>query len=149
VFTAVTFTIGEIVFAAEISKIQEVKRRVSLSVIPGTPDTVAGLYNMRGRIVTIYDLNAIFKNEQSSFEPHNCICVILKNKNDEHHGFIVDKAGDVQVFTDQQCDPVPANGRDGEYKYTEFIVKQNNDIILMIDPKKIIDEIELSGGMKV
>lgn len=49
------FRVGTLVCAAEVDQVREILPRLPTTRIPGAPPVVAGLVNVRGRLVTVVD----------------------------------------------------------------------------------------------
>lgn len=52
----VSFNVGDQVFAAPIMMVQEVLRALPVTELPGAPDFLAGVVNLRGRVTPVVDL---------------------------------------------------------------------------------------------
>ena len=51
-----TFRLGEEEYAVDISQVQEIVRLSDITPVPGAPDYVDGVLNLRGRVVAVMDL---------------------------------------------------------------------------------------------
>ena len=49
------FRVGSVVFAAEAERVREILPRLAATRIPGAPEVVAGLVNVRGTLVTVVE----------------------------------------------------------------------------------------------
>jgi purine-binding chemotaxis protein CheW len=54
-----TFRVGDDVFGLEVSRIQEVMRDHDLTPVPRAPPALRGLINLRGQIVTAFDMRTV------------------------------------------------------------------------------------------
>ncbi len=54
--TFVVFTLGESEYALPLDRIAEVLRMVAVTPLPGTSDPVAGVIDLRGRVIPVLDL---------------------------------------------------------------------------------------------
>lgn len=63
---AVIFRIGEVVCAAPAGIVREILPRLPATRIPGVPDTVEGLVNVRGSLLTVLDGHLLLQQERRS-----------------------------------------------------------------------------------
>lgn len=137
--TLLAFYLGKDLFGIEITKVKEINRNVEFTPVPEASPNVAGLFNMRGQIVTLLDLTKILKGECCE-EKGRTACIILKTtpNNLDYAGFIIDKPKDVISIKEEWCESVPANLDDIESEYLKEIVKLEDELIMVIDPEKIL-----------
>lgn len=137
--TLLAFYLGEALFGIEITKVKEINRNVEFMPVPEAPPDVAGLFNMRGQIVTLLDLTRILRGKCCE-EKQRTACIILKTTpdNPDYAGFIIDKPKDVISIKEEWCESVPANIDDIESEYLKEIVKLEDELIMVIDPEKIL-----------
>ena len=63
---AVIFRIGEVVCAAPAGIVREILPRLPATRIPGVPDAVEGLVNVRGSLLTVLDGHLLLQQERRS-----------------------------------------------------------------------------------
>src|SRR3954464_14980897 len=61
---AVIFRIGEVVCAAPAGIVREILPRLPATRIPGVPDEVEGLVNVRGSLLTVIDGHLLLQQER-------------------------------------------------------------------------------------
>jgi len=70
------------------------------------------------------------------------ICIILKSPKDpDQVGFLIDSPGDVIEIDQQACEVIPANMGETESEYIESVIKLEDDLLMVIDSKKIFSPI--------
>jgi purine-binding chemotaxis protein CheW len=70
------FRLGSECYAVETRHVHEVHPLRELTPLPGTPDFVRGIVNLRGRIVPVYDLKKLFDlPEQGLTDLHRIVVV--------------------------------------------------------------------------
>jgi len=87
-----TFLVGDGLYGVPLSRMQEVLRPQTLTRVPLAPPAVAGLLNLRGRIVPAVDLRTLFGLERRPV--HGGLIVIRSD--DGPVALLVDEIGDVQ-----------------------------------------------------
>src|SRR5438045_9232154 len=98
----VTAMIGGQLFGLPISRVQDVFMPERLTRVPLSPREIAGVLNLRGRIVTVVDMRArlgLPKNEEG--KPPMAVGVDLRG---ESYGLLIDQIGEVLRL--------PGNGRE-------------------------------------
>ena len=56
----VTYRLGEETYGINVMQVQEVLRYTEIAPVPGAPDYVLGIINLRGNVVTVIDTRARF-----------------------------------------------------------------------------------------
>lgn len=88
----VTFEIGEQLFGVPIDDVQDVFKPQRLTPVPLSHPDVAGVLNLRGRIVTMIDCRQHLGMGRSSYEGMMAVGV---ERAGESYGLLIDKIGDV------------------------------------------------------
>ena len=129
---------GEL-FGIDITYVKEINRNIEYSVVPKSPTNILGLFNMRGQIVTLFNLAKILGYEASESE-NRSICIILKATQGSANqvGFLIDETGDVLDLEDDTCEVPPANVDELKYKYIKKISRLEKELLMIIDTGKII-----------
>ena len=135
-----TFYLQGELFGIDIKVVKEINRKIMYTEVPGAPDFIVGLFNMRGQVVTVFDLASRIHGREDVI-PDNPTCIILKNQNtsSEHMGFIVDRPGDVLDVKDEWCEPMPGNIDHIDGQYIKEVVKLEGQLIMVVDPEKIFN----------
>lgn len=88
----VTFEIGDQLFGVPIDDVQDVFKPQRLTPVPLSHPDVAGVLNLRGRIVTMIDCRQHLGLGRSSYEGMMAVGV---ERAGESYGLLIDKIGDV------------------------------------------------------
>lgn len=118
--------------------IREINRNVEYTSVPGARPYIVGLFNMRGQVVTLFDLSKLIGLTQET-EMKRSTCIILKAPaNDPNQiGFLIDKPGDVIDLDQEECEIPPANVVGVEGEYINQVVKLRDQLLMILDPEKI------------
>ncbi len=103
----VTVYIGEQIFGLPILKVRDVFNVSDLTPVPLAPASVAGLFNLRGRVVTLLDMRAIL-GLPAIDEGVQRIAVGIEWQG-ESFGLLVDKVHEVMALTDATREANPPN----------------------------------------
>ncbi len=133
-----TFYLCDNQYGIDIRLVKEINRKIKYTPVPGAPPHIVGLFNMRGQVVTLFDLAEILGYDDLC-EKDNPTCIILKNREQrpDFVGFLVDKLGDVRDVSPEECEMLPVNGDQVQDKYLKEIIKTESQLIMSIDPDKI------------
>lgn len=105
--TLCTFYVGEQLFGVEVSSVQEVIKNLNITEVPLADESVRGLINLRGQIVTAIDLKQRIEGTPSQ-NPENLVNLIVRTT-DGLASLLVDRIGDVRVFNQSDSESVPPN----------------------------------------
>ncbi len=97
------FKIREQFFAVPIGKVAEILRMVEITKVPQTETFVAGVMNLRGKVVPVIDLRMRLGFQTMEVTKHTCILVVDSDTGSK--GMIVDAVVGVQTFAADQLDP--------------------------------------------
>ncbi|MCC5464319.1 chemotaxis protein CheW [Pelosinus baikalensis] len=136
-----TFYLAGSLCGINIAFAKEINRNVKYTAVPGGASHVVGLLNLRGQVVTLFDLTQILHLNQKQ-EDKKTKCMILKGLfQGDHVGFFIDKLAEVIDITPDMCELPPANIKNLQGRFISEIVKFNKEIILILDINKIFDAI--------
>ncbi|MGE0565351.1 MAG: chemotaxis protein CheW [Pseudolabrys sp.] len=103
----VTAVIGGQIFGLPILHVQDVFAVTRLTRVPLAPPEIAGLLNLRGKIVTLIDLRRRFGFDAvASDGPRMAVGI---EANGESYGLLIDSIGEVMRLDAEDCEPVPIN----------------------------------------
>ena len=107
--TVVTFGVGDETFAIPVSKVQEVLEMRQISRLPGSPDHVLGVIDVRGHGVSVIDLRRIMKlPEEGDSEATRIIVLWLDEADlDARVAMRADRVYEVTLLDDDRIEPVP------------------------------------------
>src|SRR6202789_1271104 len=103
----VTAMIGGQLFGLPISRVQDVFMPERVTRVPLASREIAGVLNLRGRIVTVIDMRARLgmpKNDDG--KPSMAVGVDLRG---ESYGLLIDKIGEVLKFPEEHGEKNPVN----------------------------------------
>jgi purine-binding chemotaxis protein CheW len=104
------------------------------------PPEVAGIVNLRGKIVTILDLGLRLGFPRAVPGGDSRI-FIIENRN-EFVGLLVDRVDEVVEVERDQWQPPPANIRLGQGRFFQGVYRNRGRVITVLDPGAILSEME-------
>lgn len=106
-FEYVTVHIGDQLFGVEVKEIREVFMPQDVTSVPRAPGEVAGLLNLRGRIVTAMD--ARVRLGLPPRDPDAPVMALGLEEGTELFGVLVDQVGEVMRLKLDTLEPTPAH----------------------------------------
>lgn len=133
-----TFYLRDNLLGIDITLVKEIDRNVEYTPVPGADPHIAGLFNMRGQVVTLLDISKIMGYEDNNWE-RKVSCIILKaGAGDQSQaGFLIDRFGDVLDINDDECEPPPANAGGISGEFIKKVVKLKQELLIILDPERI------------
>ncbi len=102
----VTVTIDDQLFGLPIARVQDVFVPDRLTQVPLSPPEIAGVLNLRGRIVTAIDMRRRLGLHHDGKLPTIAVGIELKG---ESYGLLVDAVGEVLKLAKDACESKPVN----------------------------------------
>jgi len=112
-----SFYAGGECFAVDVTLVEKVARNIPVTPVPAAPETVTGIANLKGRVITILDLAALFgrgglnpAGEEPCIAAGTINAVIFKpfSGADGQMGLLIDAPGDLIDIEDEVILPPPA-----------------------------------------
>ena len=118
-----SFYLGESLFGIDILLVREINRSVDITPVDLVSESILGLINLRGQLVTIFDLGTQLGLGKTDISKSSR-CVVLKttdeisgyqqsqqisdSTSEDMVGFMVDRIGDIITVDSQNIEPPPA-----------------------------------------
>jgi len=125
-----TFALNAQLYGVSIGTVREINRVSEITPVPRTPDFVAGVMNLRGKVIPVVNLRMKLGFEAIPHTKETCIIVIETTLGQV--GMIVDSVSGVIELSSTQIEPTPNLGDTN----TEFVLgmgKVENKVIILID----------------
>ena len=133
----VTVTIGDHLFGLPISRVQDVFVPDRLTRVPLAPPEVAGILNLRGRVVTAIDMRSrLDLGSRETGQPVMAIGIELKG---ESYGLLVDSVGEVMQFPNSACEAKPVNLDASLACVAAGIYRLEGQLMIVLDVDHVLD----------
>ena len=133
----VTVMIGGHLFGLPISRVQDVFVPDRLTRVPLAPLEVAGILNLRGRVVTAIDMRArLDLGMRQPGQPVMAIGIELKG---ESYGLLVDSVGEVMRLANSECEAKPANLDSRLARVAGGIYRLEGQLMVVLDVDRVLD----------
>jgi purine-binding chemotaxis protein CheW len=133
----VTFRLGDELYGIDVLRVQEVLRMTEISSVPGAPDFVLGIINLRGRVVTVVDTRVRFGLPSKPVGEGSRIIVV--EVSDKVIGLLVDYVAEVAYVPDSQIETVPNVGADDGNRFVSGVCNRDEELLIMLDLAKLVN----------
>lgn len=136
-----TFVLDGEEYGAEILKVREILGLMDITPVPQTPDFVAGVINLRGKVIPVIDLRSRFQMAPVEATEETCVIVVDTTWKDSEAvmmGVVVDTVREVVNIDSSQIDPPPAFGQDISTDYILGMGKVGEKVKILLDIDKVI-----------
>lgn len=133
----VTVVTGGQLFGLKLERVRDVFLPRGLSVVPLAPPEVAGLLNLRGRIVTAIDLRRRLGLPPRA-DGGTPVAVGIEERS-ELCGLIVDRVGDVLRLKPSSYEANPANLDPRWMKVCGGVHRLDEGLLIVLDVDKVLD----------
>jgi purine-binding chemotaxis protein CheW len=144
-----TFWVDGIYLGVDVSEVQEVLRYHDMTVVPRAPESVLGLINLRGQIITAIDLRSRLglPDRPEGDLPMN---VIVRSEG-ESISLLVDDIGDVIATDELALEPAPVNLPSPVRGALRGVMPMPETLLLILAVDRVVDvsaEPNTTGGNK-
>ncbi len=133
----VTATIGGQLFGLPIQRVQDVFMPERLTRVPLAPPEIAGVLNLRGRIVTLIDMRG--RLGLPSTTSHGPAMAIGMELGSESYGLLIDSVGEVLRLDDAAREPNPINLDPRLARVAAGIHRLQGQLLMLVDVDRVLD----------
>ena len=133
----VTALIGGQLFGLPILRVQDVFAPERLTAVPLSPSEVAGVLNLRGRIVTLIDMRC--RLGLGSREDGQQSMAIGVESRGESYGLLIDSVGEVLKLNNQSWEPNPSNLDARLASVSTGIYRLDSQLLMVLDVDRVLD----------
>ncbi len=132
----VKFHIADEVFGIEIKQIFKILKPQEIFKVPNTPPFIEGLLNLRGQVLTVFNLRKRFNMPEKENDENTKILII--NQNDLLLGFTVDSVSEIVRVPDEDFVETPPELVSFDRRFLSGVAKVGEKLILLLNLEKIL-----------
>ena len=136
----VTFKLDGETYGINVMQVQEVLRVTEIAPVPGAPDYVMGIINLRGNVVTVLDTRKRFGLPSAKMDDSTRIVIIESEQ--AVVGVLVDAVAEVVELRRSEIELSPNVGNDESSKYIEGVTSANDVLLILVDINKLLSSEE-------
>ncbi|KGI85668.1 MULTISPECIES: chemotaxis protein CheV [Exiguobacterium] len=133
----VIFQSGPFIFGINVMKVREIITMLPLTPLPGTPEAIMGLIELRGEVMTVIDLPMVIGHPRDVGENDR---LIVCEFNGEKSVLRVDQVTEIKRISWEQID-TPSDLARGMQGITNGVVKTGDQMIILLDYERIALEL--------
>ncbi|PFG55668.1 purine-binding chemotaxis protein CheW [Vibrio sp. ES.051] len=136
----VTFQLEEETYGINVMQVREVLRYTEIAPVPGAPDYVLGIINLRGNVVTVIDTRSRFGLIEGEVTDNTRIIVIESER--QVIGILVDSVAEVVYLRSSEIDTTPSVGTDESAKFIQGVSNRDGKLLILVDLNKLLSDDE-------
>ena len=115
-------------------------RAITLTPLPGAPDSVEGMFSFRGRLVPVIDIRSRFNLPAKPQSLHDHI--VIGKRGDHLVAIRTDRATDMIRVSSDAIEPVDAAGPIRQRSAISAVIKLENELIPITDLGRLLNDQE-------
>ena len=141
-----TFTLGDEVFAVDVTKAREVLDFTTVTRVPQTPRFMLGVINLRSSVVPVIDLRLKFGMEAAARTVNTCIIVmdIVVDGEVITVGALVDSVREVLEIGSDGIEPPPRIGTRLKTEFLKGMAGFDDHFVMILDIDRVFSADELA-----
>lgn len=136
----VTFQLEEETYGINVMQVQEVLRYSEIAPVPGAPNYVLGIINLRGNVVTVIDTRLRFGLPQNEITDSTRVVIIESEK--QVIGILVDSVAEVVYLKKSEIDTAPNVGTDESSRFIQGVSNRDGELLILVDLDKMLTDDE-------
>ena len=140
VFQRVTFQLENETYGINVMQVQEILRYSEIAAVPGAPDYVLGIINLRGNVVTVIDTRARFGLMPSEITDNSRIVIIEAEK--QVIGILVDSVAEVVYLKKSEIEVAPHVGTEESSQFIQGVTNRDDGLLILVDLNKLLSDEE-------
>ncbi|MFM2482659.1 chemotaxis protein CheW [Celerinatantimonas sp. YJH-8] len=136
----VTFQLEKETYGINVMQVQEVLRYSEIAPVPGAPDYVLGIINLRGNVVTVIDTRSRFGLPSAEVTDNSRIVIIEAEK--QVIGILVDSVAEVVYLRSSEIDTAPNVGTEESAKFIQGVSNRDGQLLILVDLNKLLSDDE-------
>jgi purine-binding chemotaxis protein CheW len=134
----VTFRLGEEIYGINVMQVQEVLRVTETAPVPGAPDYVVGIINLRGNVVTVIDTRKRFGLIPK--EPDDASRIVIIEAEDQVIGILVDSVAEVVELRASEIESAPNVGNEESATYIQGVTSHGGQLLILVDLNQLLSD---------
>lgn len=144
-----TFVLADESYGIEILRVQEIVGLLPVTRVPRMPASIAGVVNLRGRVIPVVDLRLAFGMPAAPRTDVSCIIVVRvvsSTVGDRILGVIVDEVSDVVAFTTDRIEETPEFGSEIDTSFIRGVGRIESRVVLLLDIDKALSADQMAAA---
>lgn len=131
-----TFTVADAEYGVNIMAVREIKGWSETTRLPGAPDHMRGVMNLRGSIIPIFELRVRFGLAPVDISARNV--VIILSAGSRNIGLLVDAVSDILSVLQEDIKPPPEHQHEAGCFIAGLIAREER-MVMLLDIERLFD----------
>lgn len=140
IFQRVTFQLENETYGINVMQVQEILRYSEIAAVPGAPDYVLGIINLRGNVVTVIDTRSRFGLMSADITDNSRIVIIEAEK--QVIGILVDSVAEVVYLKKSDMEVAPHVGTEESSQFIQGVTNRDDGLLILVDLNKLLSDDE-------
>ena len=136
----VTFYLDNEKYGINVMQVQEVLRVTEIAPVPGAPEYVLGIINLRGNVVTVIDTRKRFGLAPRELD--DAARIVIVESNDQVVGIMVDSVAEVVDLKVSEVEAAPNVGTEDSSRFIQGVASQEGELLIIVDLNKLLTDEE-------
>lgn len=141
----VTFQLEKEKYGINVMQVQEVLRVSEIAPVPGAPEYVLGIINLRGNVVTVIDTRKRFGLLPKEMDDSTRIVII--ESDEQVVGILVDSVAEVVDLPVSDMESAPNVGTEESAKFIQGVASHDDELLILVDLNKLLTDEEWAEMM--
>lgn len=130
-------------YAISVEHVSEIITSLTCSPVPGSPEFLIGVANLRGRILPMVDLRTRFRFAQKATERECYMIVSLESEEETLElGIKIDSVSEVARIPDDLIDPAPSMTKFMDRLVFSGVAKISSGVKLIVDARTLVGQLK-------
>jgi purine-binding chemotaxis protein CheW len=139
-----TFVLAGEEYGFEILKVREIIGLMTTTAVPGMPDYVNGVINLRGKVIPVIDMRLKFGMPLAERTPESCIIVV--DVRDSLMGVMVDRVSEVLEIHSEDIEDAPNIGVAVRNDFILGMAKAKGRVKILLEIGKVLSDTVLDAA---
>lgn len=136
----VTFRLADETYGLNVMQIQEVLRYTEIAPVPGAPDYVLGIINLRGNVVTVIDTRRRFGLPDG--EVTDSTRIVVLEAEEQVIGILVDAVAEVIYIRQSEIESAPNVGNEESARFIHGVCNREGELVILVAFEKMLTDEE-------
>jgi purine-binding chemotaxis protein CheW len=140
----VTFALSGQQYCVDIMSVREIRMLQSITYLPGAPDYVCGVINLRGSIVPVCDLRLRLGQGHTEITVSHAVVIVAIDG--RANGLLVDEVLDIVTVDVDDISPVPGIQSQRANSFFKGLINHDSNMLIVVDLQQILSATDTSSA---
>jgi len=121
--------------------VREVLKYQDIAPVPGAPDYVMGIINIRGTVISVINTRLRFGLPEK--EPEENTRIVILEIGQHIVGIVVDSVAEVVYMKRSEIESAPQVNKDDSARFIQGVCHRDDKLIILVELDKLLSEEEL------